>query len=91
MWEYKNRNVQATSIVNKGQGRSNDTLTADFMAADKAHHKKHFDISVLRLIQLITQLCSVTAFSEAILYNEITGEVQTGTLLKQEPFTAVCQ
>ena len=89
IWKCKNKNKHATNIVNKGQGRGNDTTTAK--AAAESHPMNHFQITILQLIQFITQLSSVAVFGGAILYNEMQEEVQQGALLEQEQFAAVGQ
>ena len=91
IWKCKNKNIHATNIVNKGQGRGNNTTTANSLAAAKPHPMKHFQITILQLIQSITQLSSVAASGGSILYNEITVGVTQGALLEQEQFAAVGQ
>lgn len=91
IWKCKNKTEHATNIVNKDQGRGNNTTTANSLAAAKHHPTKHFQITILQLIQFITQLSSVAAFVGAILNNEITEEAQRGALLEQEHFAAVGQ
>ena len=90
IWKCKDNNEDATNIVNKGQGRGNDTITTNSLAAAKPHPMKHFQITILQLIQFITQLSSVAAFGGSILYNEIVEGVQ-GAVLGQEQFAAVGQ
>ncbi|KAL9072526.1 MAG: hypothetical protein Q9161_003538 [Pseudevernia consocians] len=91
IWKCKNKNRDATNIVNKSHGRGNDTITANSLATAKPHPMKHFQITILQLIQFIAQLCSVAASGGSILYNEITIGVVQGTLLEQEQFAAVGQ
>lgn len=88
IWKCKNKNEHTTNIVNKGQGRGDDTTTAK--AAAKPHPMNRFQITILQLIQFITQLSSVAAFGGAILYNEMQEEVEWA-LLEQEQFAAVGQ
>ncbi len=87
----KNKDIHATSIVNKGQGRGNGSITASSLATAKPHPTKHFQITILQLIQSITQLGSVAACVGSILCNEISEGVEQGTLLEQEQFAAVGQ
>ncbi len=87
----KNKDIHATNIVNKGQDRGNDTMTATSSATAQPHPTKHFQIIILQLIQSITQLGSVAACVGSILSNEISEEVEKGTLLEQEQFAAVGQ
>lgn len=91
IWTCKNKNIHATNIVNKGQDRGNDTITANSLEAAKPHPMKHFQITILQLIQFITQLSSVAASGGSILYNEITTGVQKSAFLEQEQFAAVGQ
>ena len=91
IWKCKNKKKHATNIVIEGEGRGNDNTTANSLAAAKSHPIKHFQITILQLIQFITQLSSVAAFGGAILYNEIPEEAQEGALLDQEQFAAVGQ
>ena len=91
LWKCKNKNEHATNIDDKGQGRGNDTTTANSLATAKPHPMKHFQITFLQLIQFITQLSSIAAFGGSILYNEI-SDVKTQVLfLEQEQFAAVGQ
>ena len=87
----KNKDIHATNIVYKGQSRGNDTITASPLATAKPHPTKHFQITILQLIQSITQLGSVAACGGSILSNEISEGVEKGTLLEQEQFAAVGQ
>lgn len=89
IWKSKNEHEHATSIVNKGQGKGNDTTTTK--AAAKPHPMKHSQITILKLVQLITQVSSVAAFGGAILYNEMQEGAEQGALLEQEQFAAVGQ
>lgn len=89
IWKCNNENKLATTIFNKGQGRGNDTTTAK--AAAKPRPMKHFHITILQLIQSITQLSSVAAFAGATVYNEMQAGGPQEPLLEQEQFTAVGQ
>lgn len=91
IWTCKNKNIHATNIVNKGHDRGNDTITANSLEAAKPHPMKHFQITILQLIQFITQLSSVAASGGSIFCNEITTGVQKSALLEQEQFAAVGQ
>lgn len=87
----KNETIHATNIVNKAQGRSNDTMTANSLAAAKPRPMKHFQITILQFIQIITQFSSLVASGGSILYSEITSGIDQGALLEQEQFAAVGQ
>lgn len=87
----KNKDIHATNIVNTGQGRGNDTITASSLATAKPHPTKHFQITILQLVQSITQLGSVAACGGSILDSEISVGIDEGTLLEQEQFAAVGQ
>lgn len=91
IWKYKGKSKHATNIVKKGQGSGNHTTTASFLAAPKPPPMKHFQITILQLIQLVTQLSSVAACGGGILYIEITNKAQHKLLLEQEEFAAVGQ
>ena len=90
-WKCKGTIEHAKSKLNRGQGSVNDTTTATSSAAAKAPSVKHLQITILQLVQFITQLSSVAAFVGATIFDEITGQAQEGPFLEQEHFAAVGQ
>ena len=91
IWKRRSKNKRVTNTVIQNQGRGNDITIAHLLAAAKPYPMEHFQITILQLIQLITQLSSVAAFCGSILYIEIKEEAQQGTLLEQEQFASVGQ
>ncbi|KAG8527662.1 uncharacterized protein KY384_007815 [Bacidia gigantensis] len=90
LWKWEKQNKEASKPLNMGGAGGDDTITAHSLTAARPHPARLFQITLLHLIQFLTQLISVIAFGGTILYNEIT-ESRQGMWIEVEQFTAVGQ
>ncbi|KAG6999550.1 hypothetical protein G7Y79_00034g069730 [Physcia stellaris] len=91
IWKRSRTNENATNMVSRDQGSGKDTMMAKSLAVDKAPSMRHFQVTILRLVQFVTQISSVAAFVGVFLYNEITENALHQRFLEQEQFAAVGQ